>query len=615
MFIKPGQPIKTIGQNLAGLWRPSFVKVDQRLYVFGGGGNVTDDLHYLDLKQMCWETIVGTSGSPPCKRYGHTATRWRDSIIVFGGCNEYQEYCGDVHIFNLKTSTWHQPVITGNVSPRYLHSATVFEDKLIIYGGFAKSSDCTYVLDELCVLDLNTMVWTRYHDMPPRYNHSATLVGSKMYIYAGKDEQGNTVSDLFMVNLQKLPYTPHLVLSGAQTCNTRMVLLKSQHFCDTACGKLLVFGRYLNKSTVANSPESTYSLWMLDLDTLEWEKQECDGHFEVGGWNYFTIINEKSGEQNEAQNQISINNLLFLGNTDPYRPQGYDHFRDALVIHGESLGLYDIAEPRFSSEFVQLLNSPELSDFSIIASDGQEIFVHQVILLTRWPHFKNIHKSGMCESIERRMTIPEPFQVVMAFLKFLYSDRLDGEEPWEVICELLVMANMYLLHRLKKLCCQKLYRSHLTIESCGLIFEKAIMAEEIGLKLLCLGFMFQNYGSILKSNMLMELPQSIREEFLESVPEEAVLEVGRSRHISNTPPYNPNNNNNNNSMIYVNNNTAQPNISSTNTNYHHHHHHHQQMVNYNTVTSDLINQRSTPAANELIPINNASTTNNNSEMI
>jgi hypothetical protein len=42
----------------------------------------------------------------------------------------------------LKTSTWHQPTITGTVSARYLHSATVFDDKLIIYGGFAKSSDC-----------------------------------------------------------------------------------------------------------------------------------------------------------------------------------------------------------------------------------------------------------------------------------------------------------------------------------------------------------------------------------------------------------------------------------------------------------------------------------------
>ena len=57
MEMKAGHPIKTLGDNLAGLWRPSFVKVDQQLYVFGGGGNVTDDLHYLDLLQMKWKTI------------------------------------------------------------------------------------------------------------------------------------------------------------------------------------------------------------------------------------------------------------------------------------------------------------------------------------------------------------------------------------------------------------------------------------------------------------------------------------------------------------------------------------------------------------------------------
>jgi hypothetical protein len=24
------------------------------------------------------------SGTPPCKRYGHSATRWKDTIVVFG---------------------------------------------------------------------------------------------------------------------------------------------------------------------------------------------------------------------------------------------------------------------------------------------------------------------------------------------------------------------------------------------------------------------------------------------------------------------------------------------------------------------------------------------------
>lgn len=77
--------------------------------------------------------------------------------VRVGGCNEYQEYCGDVHIFNLKTSTWHQPVITGNVSSRYLHSATVFEDKLIIYGGFAKSSDCKFIYPQITIVQVFTL--------------------------------------------------------------------------------------------------------------------------------------------------------------------------------------------------------------------------------------------------------------------------------------------------------------------------------------------------------------------------------------------------------------------------------------------------------------------------
>lgn len=223
--------------------------------------------------------------------------------------------------------TWFQPDIqqkNTTVPARYLHSASVYDNKLFIYGGFAKNSDCTYVLDELSVLDLNSFSWTKYHGVPPRYNHSATLIGHKMYIYAGKDEHGNTVSDLFVVNLNTPSfYTPHLMLSSACSVNNQhMVLLKSQHFCEAICGdKLLVFGRYLSSNS---NTESHYGLWMLNLDTLIWTKQECSNtNFDVGGWNYFTIITEQIGQEQ----QIQLNNLFFLGNTDPFRPQGYDHFR------------------------------------------------------------------------------------------------------------------------------------------------------------------------------------------------------------------------------------------------------------------------------------------------
>ncbi|KAI9030812.1 hypothetical protein CLU79DRAFT_731626 [Phycomyces nitens] len=533
-ILKSNQPLKTTGNNLVGLWRPSFVKVDQRLFVFGGGGNVTNDLHVLHLTDMRWETIQNIKGTSPCKRYGHTATLWNNCILVFGGCNEFQEYCNDVHIFDLDKFTWFQPKTTGAIPARYLHSAVAHDDKLFIYGGFAKNSDCTFVLDELNVLDLKSMNWSKHGTVPPRYNHSATIIGNKMYIYAGKDEQGCTVSDLFSIHLECPPYVPHLVLNGSHSNSTnQMVLLKSQHFCEAVCGKLLVFGRYLADGQSTPS-DATYGLWMLNLDRLEWERQECNANFQVGGWNYFTVLSENMQSCETGETGVKVNNLFFLGNTDPFRPQGYDHFRDALIINGESLGLYDIPALACMNEFGHLLNSPQLSDFVIVPAGGQAFHVHQVILMTRWPHFRNIYKSGMVEVQQGRMEMPEPPEVVQAFLTYIYSDNLDPNTSCRIVCEVLVLANMYLLHRLKKICCKRLYQQHLTVEHCGLIFEKAILSEENGLRLLVLDFIFKNYGAVLKSNVLLEMPLMIRQEFLQAVPDEAVLEVTRSRfsHVS-----------------------------------------------------------------------------------
>ncbi|KAG0788222.1 hypothetical protein G6F22_007071 [Rhizopus arrhizus] len=522
---------------------------------------------------------------------------------------EDQDYCDDVHIFDSKTSTWHQPLVIGTVAARYLHSAIVYKDKLFVYGGFAKTSDCTFVLDEMCVLDLSTMTWTTFHNMPPRYNHSATLVGNKMYIYAGKDEQGTTVSDLFMIHLQKNYYTPHL-LRGNNLCeNSEMTLAKSQHFCEAVCGRLLVFGRYTNPKQLESGaePDLVYSLWMLDLDTLEWEKQECSRYFEVGGWNYFSMIRETLNDRtNSPGAQVSCNNLLFLGNTDPYRLQGYDHFRDALIISSESLGLYDIGDPRPpTTEFIQLLNSPELSDFSVITGDGKEIHVHQVILLSRWPHFRNLHKSGMFESIAKKITIPEPFTVVMAFLKYIYSDSLDTSESWQVVCELLLLSDLYLLHRLKKICCERLYKHHMSVESCGYIFEKAIMTEEIGLKALALDFMFRNYGSFLKTNIFITLPALVQEEFLRAVPDGAVLEVGRPKFSSNKDSSSSNSDSNNNS--------SSPSRSSNSSN--RSDNHNGSHSNNSSSSATLLNNNRSQSYNNLIEFSNHNIQSAQAELI
>ncbi|KAI9317158.1 hypothetical protein BX666DRAFT_1858070 [Dichotomocladium elegans] len=349
-----------------------------------------------------------------------------------------------------------------------------------------------------------------------------------MYIYGGKDEQGNTVSDLFVVNVSAAPYRPHLVLSGFQSSiSSHMVLLKSQHFCEAVCGKLLVFGCYM---TTATRGDSAFGLWLLDLDTLQWELQDCALDLSKGGWNYFTVISESNPP--DGPDKVTTNSLFFLGNTDAFRPQGYDHFRDAFIINAESLGLYDIHPPHSSLEFAQLLDHSELSDFVIVPATGEPLRVHQVILITRWPHFGNIYKSGMIEAQERRMEMAESYETVLVFIKYLYSGRLDPGAPWDVVCDVLVMANMYLLQRLKKICCERLYKHHLSIESCGTVLEKAILAEETGLKTLTLDFMFRHYGLILKADIVARLPQKARLAFYDAVPDDAILETA-SRRIGN----------------------------------------------------------------------------------
>lgn len=57
-MIKSVKPCGTTGQNLVGLWRPSFTRVDQKLYLYGGGGHVTNDLHVLDLVTMNWDCVL-----------------------------------------------------------------------------------------------------------------------------------------------------------------------------------------------------------------------------------------------------------------------------------------------------------------------------------------------------------------------------------------------------------------------------------------------------------------------------------------------------------------------------------------------------------------------------
>ncbi|KAF9104946.1 hypothetical protein BGX27_009867 [Mortierella sp. AM989] len=487
--------------------------------------------------------VWAKEGVAPTKRYGHTAVLWNQNIIIFGGSNEHYEYRNDVIVFSLKTKTWSRPVIRGEVPARYLHSATVYKNKMYVYGGFAKNSKCTYVLEELRMLNLETWTWSEAYSVPARYNHSASLVGNKLWIYAGKDETGNTVSDLHSIDLTTLRVLPHSGITG------KVVLLKSQHFSEAIGNQLVVFGKYPNES----SGTSLYGLWIMDLDQLEWRKLDIDRSLEDGVWNYFTIVtkrqqnrlplsgddvNDYSDSLDDADDGSSTSSLVFLGNTEKERPQPYDHFRDVLSINVEYLGVFQIPPSTLQSHMSLMLNNEEFSDFTIVPQDSsRKIHVHRMILSSRWPHFRNMHASGMIESTKATMVLPEPYPVVYAFLSFLYMDTVDIDLDCTVLCDVMVMANMYLLERLKKLCASILHRHHLQIDTCVRIFQAACVSQEHGLKKLTQEFIFRHCGAVMKTEdwFLMwsqggdgssgEQRAAALDEFIEGIPDDAGLEV------------------------------------------------------------------------------------------
>ncbi|KAF9404192.1 hypothetical protein BGZ94_004316 [Podila epigama] len=553
-MIRSVKPCSTTGQNLVGLWRPSFTRVDQKLYLYGGGGHVTNDLHVLDLVTMNWDCVLAQDGVAPTKRYGHTAVLWDQHIIIFGGSNEYLEYRNDVIVFSLKTRVWSRPDIKGEVPARYLHSATVYKNKMYVYGGFAKDSKRTYVLDEMRMLNLETWTWSEAFHVPARYNHSASLIENKLWIYAGKDEAGQTVSDLHSIDLDTLKVLPHIGITG------KVVLLKSQHFSESIGNQLVVFGKYLNEFTGT----SLYGLWIMDLEQLEWRKLDIDHCLEDGVWNYFTIVSKHQAESGSNSSCTDIAksdrddggsgpSLVFLGNTEKDRPQPYDHFRDVLSISVEYLGIFQIPPSTLQTHMSMMLDNEEFSDFSIVSKGSlQKIHVHRMVLSSRWPHFRNMHASGMIESTRGSMILPEPYPVVYAFLKFLYTDTVDAKLDFAIVCDVMIMANIYLLERLKKLCASILHKHHLQVDTCVRIFQAACVSQEHGLKKLSQEFIFRHCGAVMKTEeWLLMWSQSegsgaqraALEEFIEGIPEEASLELSphsqQSGYGSEPAPFEP----------------------------------------------------------------------------
>jgi len=162
---------------------------DQQPITFGW----FNDLHIFDTESFSWSKI-DTHGTQPSPRaaFGMAVVSSPDNnstqrIVVIGGRDTSQRVY-DIHILEVASLTWFQPLLVrGTVpQPRSFHTCTaVSNNKIILFGGLSRQN---IHFNDVHVLDTDSMMWlsTGVEGFAgPRGFHAAAVVGKNFYIFGG----------------------------------------------------------------------------------------------------------------------------------------------------------------------------------------------------------------------------------------------------------------------------------------------------------------------------------------------------------------------------------------------------------------------------------------------
>jgi N-acetylneuraminic acid mutarotase len=79
-------------------------------------------------------------------RAGHSAIIYNDSMVIFGGRDEYNNKLNDIWQFNFSSYTWESKEDGNPPAGRSGHSASLYKDMMVIFGGIV---EVTKELDDM----------------------------------------------------------------------------------------------------------------------------------------------------------------------------------------------------------------------------------------------------------------------------------------------------------------------------------------------------------------------------------------------------------------------------------------------------------------------------------
>jgi hypothetical protein len=160
--------------------------------------------------------IHSTSDDVPPALVGASVNVIEDKVFVFAGrLSSSRKMTNYLYVLDLKTLSWtrHIPPPDSDRPPqaRYFHSASVYDNQLVFFGGMGYSgeaSDTLCVLDDVSVLDIETMCWKQPTIQPSifspqsRYAHLSSVTDDKLIIIGGQDIDNNYLDEMNVLNLR-----------------------------------------------------------------------------------------------------------------------------------------------------------------------------------------------------------------------------------------------------------------------------------------------------------------------------------------------------------------------------------------------------------------------------
>ncbi|KAI8096257.1 uncharacterized protein BX664DRAFT_323481 [Halteromyces radiatus] len=554
---------RTTGESLSCLVGASLTTVGNTVYVLGGFDRYSDEvfntLYQLTVDEgqqqtsYCWTRMAYNHTAPVmAKRNDHTATLWgTNKLVVFGGTGDDDDhhFFNTVAILHLDTMTWEHPETTGMIPTegRIKHSANIDDQgRLYIAGGLDRED---HVADTVLILDLNTYEWQPPLHFVQRTQHMTFFYNKRLYLFGGYHQDMSRSNILSFLDLDThtvtqleidSPSAPPLVGEQfAQICGDQMVVVvaTTPSTCtlttqqndddddDDDDDEVSDNNNHNNDINIAQHSSSrrrrrrnndhaggtgggSIGLWNLDLSSMQWQYHDVSPQLSMGciHWQYFAMAEHASS-------------FILFGATDE---EVDEYYTMMLRIQLKDHGIVPVPPSQLGTDLAGLLTMGQSSsaDFMIRSSinpEAGDLHVHRLVLLARWPHFSHLMNSGMVESLCDRMTLPEPFDVLKAFVQFLYTDALNETLSPVLVADLMVMANLYLLPRLLALCVRRLYGC-IMVEYVSKIYQAAVDAGQEGLQQTAVMFIFRHFGLVTRTSGFRMLSPFIMSRLLDQIP-------------------------------------------------------------------------------------------------